>query len=66
VLAGTEYLGSKTGLGGTYGFSALAYDGQRVFALNYDGVLTAYTASNGHEDWSAALPGQYSFTAPPT
>jgi outer membrane protein assembly factor BamB len=56
----------STGLGGTYGFSALTYDGQRVFALNYDGVLTAYTASNGHEDWAVQLPGQYSFTAPPT
>jgi outer membrane protein assembly factor BamB len=56
----------STGLGGIYGFSALAYDGQRVFALNGDGVLTAYTASNGHEDWSEQLPGQTSFSAPPT
>lgn len=29
------------GLAGTYGFSALADDGQRLFALNFDGVLTS-------------------------
>ena len=51
-------------LGGTYGFSALAYDGQRVFALNNDGVLTAFGASTGHEAWAAALPG-YDVTAAP-
>jgi outer membrane protein assembly factor BamB len=51
-------------LGGTYGFSALAYDGQRVFAINNDAVLTAFSASTGHEDWAAALPG-YDVTAAP-
>ncbi len=51
-------------LGGTYGFSALAWDGQRVFALNNDGVLTAFAASTGHEAWAAALPG-YDVTAAP-
>jgi outer membrane protein assembly factor BamB len=56
----------SVGLGGTYGFSALAYDGQRVFALNYNGVLTAFAASTGHELWAAQMPGQYAFTAPPT
>jgi len=56
----------SVGLGGTYGFSALAYDGRRIFALNYDGVLTAFVASTGHELWSAQLPDQYQFTAPPT
>ncbi|MGO8956405.1 MAG: PQQ-binding-like beta-propeller repeat protein [Streptosporangiaceae bacterium] len=56
----------SVGLGGTYGFSALAYDGQRLFALNYNGVLTAFTASTGHEDWSVQLPVEYAFTAPPT
>jgi outer membrane protein assembly factor BamB len=54
------------GLAGTYGFSALAYDGRHVFALNYDGVLTAFVAATGHELWSVQMPGQYAFTAPPT
>jgi outer membrane protein assembly factor BamB len=53
-------------LAGTYGFSALAYDGRHIFALNYDGVLTAFVAATGHEAWSAQMPGQYAFTAPPT
>jgi outer membrane protein assembly factor BamB len=53
-------------LPGTYGFSALTFDGQSLFALNYDGVLTAFQASTGHELWSAQMPNQYSFTAPPT
>ena len=55
----------STALGGSYNFSALTYDGQRLFALNADGVLTAFTAATGHEVWATALPG-YSFGAPPT
>ena len=58
------------GLAGTFGFSALAYDGRRVFALNYDGVLTAFVAATGHQLWSVQMPVQAgvtpSFTAPPT
>jgi outer membrane protein assembly factor BamB len=53
-------------LAGTYGFSALAYDGQVIFALNYDGVLTAFSASTGHELWATQMPDQWAFTAPPT
>jgi outer membrane protein assembly factor BamB len=56
----------SVGLGGLYYFSALTYDGQRIFALNYNGVLTAFVASTGHELWSVQLPGQYAFTAPPS
>ncbi len=56
----------SVGLGGLYYFSALTYDGQRIFALNYNGVLTAFMASTGHELWSVQMPGQYAFTAPPT
>jgi outer membrane protein assembly factor BamB len=55
----------SVGLGGS-GFSGLAYDGQRLFALNDSGVLTEFRASTGHVVWSGRLPGQYSFTAPPT
>jgi outer membrane protein assembly factor BamB len=56
----------STGLSGLFGFSGLAYDGQRVFALGDTGVLTAYSAGNGHKVWSVQLPGQWSFTDPPT
>jgi hypothetical protein len=54
------------GLGGTHGFPTVAYDGRRVFALDGNGVLTAFVAATGHELWSAQMPGQSSFTAPPT
>jgi outer membrane protein assembly factor BamB len=54
----------SAGLGGTYGFSALTYDGQRLFALNGDGVLTAFTAATGHEVWVTALPGHGASASP--
>ncbi|MEV7953964.1 PQQ-binding-like beta-propeller repeat protein [Streptomyces sp. NPDC087532] len=53
-------------LGGTYWWSALAYGGGRLYAQNYDGVLTAFNPATGKEIWTATLPGQYSFTSPPT
>jgi outer membrane protein assembly factor BamB len=56
----------SVGLDGTYGFSALAYDGEDLFVVNFNGVLTAFNSSSGLELWSEQLPGQYSFTAPPT
>src|SRR5262249_30238656 len=58
------------GVGGGLGFSRPAPDGRRVFALNYDGVLTAFAAATGHQLWSVQMPVQAgvtpSFTAPPT
>jgi outer membrane protein assembly factor BamB len=53
-------------LGGTYNFSAIAYDRGRVFALNYDGKLHALDAATGEEIWSVQMPAQRSFTSPPT
>lgn len=53
-------------LGGTYWWSALAYGGGRLYAQNYDGVLTAFDPATGKQLWSLTLPGQYSFTSPPT
>ena len=53
-------------LAGTYGFSALAYNGQVIFAINYDGLLTAFSARTGHELWATQMPDQWAFTAPPT
>ena len=56
----------SVGIAGTYGFSALTYDGRQLFALNFNGVLTDFDAGTGTQAWSMQLPGQYSFTAPPT
>jgi outer membrane protein assembly factor BamB len=53
-------------LPGNYGFSALTYDGRHIFALNFDGVLTAFVASTGHKLWSSQMPDQIAFTGPPT
>jgi outer membrane protein assembly factor BamB len=43
-----------TGLGGTYGFSALAYDGQRVFAVNSTGLYVSYACQ---QDFGFHLDG---------
>jgi outer membrane protein assembly factor BamB len=56
----------SAGLRGLFGFSGLAYDGRRVFALGDTGVLTAYSANNGQRVWSVQLPEQWSFNDPPT
>ena len=61
--ASTGAIDWTVGLGGMYGFSALAYDGGRVFAVNFSGILTAFAASTGQELWAVQL-GQS--TAPPT
>ncbi|MFG3285036.1 PQQ-binding-like beta-propeller repeat protein [Streptomyces sp. NPDC048111] len=53
-------------LGGTYWWSALAYGGGRLYAQNYDGVLTAFDPARGTRLWSVTLPGQHSFSSPPT
>jgi outer membrane protein assembly factor BamB len=53
-------------LGGTFNCSSIAYDAGRVFALNFDGLLRAFDASSGGSVWAKQLPGQYSFTSPPT
>ena len=66
-------LNQKTGavlwsqpISGTFFWSNAAYDGGRVFVLNFDGLLRAFGAAGGTPDWSAQLPGQSSFSSPPT
>jgi len=61
--ASTGAIDWSVGLAGPYGFSALAYDGRDIFALNYNGLLTAFAASTGHELWTVQLAQS---TAPPT
>ena len=53
-------------LPGTYYWSAITYDAGRIFAVNYDGVMTAYDAVTGGLQWTTQMPGQYSFSSPPT
>jgi outer membrane protein assembly factor BamB len=52
-------------LGGAY-IAGLAYDDGTVFTVNYYGVLRAFTAGTGAARWTTQLPGQWSFTSPPT
>jgi outer membrane protein assembly factor BamB len=57
-------------VGSTYPWSGIAYDdtgaGGRIFVVNSDGLLTALDAGTGGAVWSTRLPGQYSFSSPPT
>lgn len=65
-LATGERLWGPTSIGGTYWTGSIAYDAGRVFAINYDGKLTALDAATGAVAWSRQLAGQYAFTSPPT
>ena len=51
---------------GTYGFINAAYDADKVFVVNFDGLMWALDAASGAQLWSVRLPGQYAFTSPPT
>lgn len=51
---------------GTYTWANAAYEGGRVFVVNFDGLMKAFDASTGILDWSVQLPGQYAFTSAPT
>jgi outer membrane protein assembly factor BamB len=59
-------LWSVTMPGAFGGFINAAYDGDRVFVVNSDGLMWALDAATGAQAWSVQLPGQYSFSAPPT
>ena len=49
-----------------HGWSAIAYDGGRVFDLLDSGQLTAIDAATGSQVWQVQLPNNVSFTSPPT
>ena len=57
---------------GAYWWAAAAYDNGTVFVVPNttqgfsSGELIAYSASDGSQQWTATLAGQYFFTAPPT
>jgi len=43
-----------------------AYDHGRLFTLSNGGQMSALTPASGRQLWFAVLPGQYSFSSPPT
>lgn len=56
----------SSALGGLRPWSAACYENGRVFAVNSDGLLRAFDGATGNLIWSVQLPGQSSFSAPPT
>jgi outer membrane protein assembly factor BamB len=50
---------------GTYYWSNAAFDSGRVFVVNFDGVLQAFSARDGSTAWTRQLPNQYAFSSPP-
>jgi len=53
-------------LGGTYFWSNATYEGGRVFAINFDGLMIAVDAKTGVQIWASQMTGQYAFSSPPT
>lgn len=53
-------------LGGSSQWSGLCYENGRVFAVNGSGLLRAFDGTSGSVIWNVQLPGQFSFSAPPT
>ena len=42
------------------------YDAGKVFVVSNNGLLSSFDAASGAPGWSVQLPGQYSFSSPPT
>ena len=53
-------------IAGTYTWSNATLDGDQLFVVNSNGVVSAIDASTGAENWNIALPLEYSFSSPPT
>jgi outer membrane protein assembly factor BamB len=65
-LAAGSSLWGPIDLGGDLPWSNAAYDGGKVYVITSSGLLTAFDAASGATVWARQLPGQYSFTSPPT
>ncbi len=52
-------------LGGSFWANA-SYDNGRVFTINSTGQMQAFDAQSGASQWATQLPGQTSFTSPPS
>lgn len=55
----------KKPIEGTYYWSAAAYDGNRVYVLNFDGLLKAFDEATGALQWSVQVANEYFVTSPP-
>lgn len=53
-------------INGTYYIAGVTADGANVYIVNEDGLLRAINQVTGTQVWSAQMPGQWSFTSPPT
>ena len=53
-------------LGGISSWGAACYENGRVFAINNAGLLRSFDGATGSLNWSVQLPGQSSFSAPPS
>jgi outer membrane protein assembly factor BamB len=53
-------------MGGTYWWSALAYDEGRLYGLNSDGQLRAFDPETGETLWAKLLPDQWDFSSAPS
>lgn len=51
---------------GAYSWSTATYDNGQVFVVDSNGLMDAFDATAGTLSWSVQLPGQYSFSSPPT
>ena len=51
---------------GTYYWSAHTYGDNKLYVLNFDGVLLALNPQDGATIWFKQMPGQYDFSSPPT
>ncbi len=65
-LATGKVLWGPTSINGVYNAATIGYDAGRLFAINHNGVLTAFDAATGAVDWTKQMTGQYSFTSAPT
>lgn len=48
------------------GSASATYDNGRVIVMSSSGVMTGFDATTGNQLWSALMPSQWLFTAPPT
>ena len=48
------------------GAANATYDNGRVIVMSSSGVMTGFDAATGTQLWSTLMPGQWSFSAPPT
>lgn len=51
---------------GNFSWGFHAFDHEKIFVINSEGTLRSFDAATGQAGWSVQLPGQYSFSAPPT